>query len=141
VQSGVDTGDAAGQDIGDWGLLRSCEGRFQLFLQTVDAAPRGLRWMEIDSAPGGCQGVDRVAVIRGWGTADLISTPGCTSDTWTYIRPVHTAGPDLPVSFLWLSEADVGAPAFHWRAFASVAGAPWTTADAVPNSGRAYYAG
>jgi len=144
AHSNDDSGDAGRYDIGQWHLIRFCDGRYELHLAIADQGPVNYLWMEIDSAPGGCQGVDRVAIRQGDGgsaTTDLIATPGCSPDSWSYVTGLRTDGPDRNDLFLWLNASDVGASAFNWRAFAAGPGVSWTSADAVPNGGRARFAG
>ena len=144
ASAGDDTGDAARHDIGRWHLTRFCDGRYELLLPVVDESPPGYMWLELDHGPGGCQGIDRLVIIQGyWGsiTGDLVLTPGCSPESWSYVAPVLADTPDTNKVWLWLTEADVGAAAFNWRAYAVSAGDPWTSADAVPNEGRAHFAG
>lgn len=144
VKRPSDGGDDATRDITDWYLARYCDGVYRLASSTSDASPLDSFWMQADTGPGGCGGIDRVAI--GWftpsysGAGAVIATPGCDASTWQWIDaagyPVYSDG------FLQLDfrETALGSPgSFSWRGFVRGAGENGSAIDAVPNGGPEHF--
>ena len=134
-----DEGDDTNGDLGMVQIVRDCNGTFRLFPGASDA-PFGAYWLEVDGGPGGCGGVDVVAVIWPGGTSTLgavVQTPGCDQASWAAIDAA--GNPAFPGKLIDFRGSTFGDPAgFRWRA-GMLGGGGDTTIDHAPNSGFAAF--
>lgn len=133
-----DEGDDPNGDLGMVQLIRDCGGTFRLFPGANDGL-FGAYWVEVDGGPGGCGGVDAVAVT--WPTPKsssgaVVNTPACDQGSWAAVDT--TANPAFPGKLLDFRGSTFGDPAgFRWRAGMLGEGDP--TIDHAPNSGFAAF--
>jgi len=132
-----DSGDDGNGDLGMVQLVRDCQGSFRLFPGASDA-PFTAIWVEADAAPGGCGGIDAVAIL--WPSSPstrgaVVKTPGCASSSWTAVDTVgDPAYPGLLLDFRGSTFGDP--PSFRWRAGMLGSGGD-TAIDLAPDAGLA----
>jgi hypothetical protein len=139
-----DTGDDTVRDIGtNWSLVRYCDDVYRLSMDTLDETALSSFWLEADTGPGGCGGIDRVAIAwdRDWNRRGaVVATPTCDPGTWTYLDAA--GAPIWNGYFLQLDfrGSALGHPAtFTWRAAVQGVGETGAAIDVVPNGGRATF--
>lgn len=138
-----DAGDDTARDISDWYLIRYCNDIYRLVVATDDEAPLDYFWLQADVGPGGCGGIDRVALAweRPSGQSiervgDVVATPGCDAGSWQVLDSV--GAPVWNCCFLQLDfrGSALGASgSFRWQAFVQADGESIAHADFVPNAG------
>lgn len=130
--------------IGRWYLHRYChDGGYRLWVTTNNPVPLEYLWMEIDSVPGGCNGIDRVVVgtYSGPGAGrDVVHTPSCDASTWRWTGAAIQGPFEYQMLNLDFAAAAIGDPAsFEYRVFVRL---PGQTApnDVVPSDGPRRFA-
>ena len=135
MPEGVERGDNTVADVVEWDLMRTCDGRLRLRMP-IDDGLFDIHWMELDTGPAGCRGVD--LVVLAWheptGTvAGVVATPGCASSSWQYVD--EASWPLWNDSSLELHFAlPAGVDAITWQAFVRGRGEGAGGIDAVPNT-------
>lgn len=146
VERPSDAGDDAARDIDIWYLARYCDGVYRAVLSTTTDTPAlDSAWVEANTRPGGCSGID--VVVIGWhGTAGgraggaVVATPTCDRASWQW---VDAAG--FPVfNGAWLQldfrGSALGDPvAFDWRGAVRAVGESGAAIDRVPNDGPEHF--
>ena len=144
-----DAGDDSARDISDWYLARYCDGVYRAVLATTTDTPTlHPAWLQANTKPGGCSGIDFVVI--GWhtttanggtgGRGAVVATPRCGTSSWRWVEP---AG--FPVfNGAWLQldfrGSALGSPsAFDWRGAVRAAGESGSAIDMVPNGGPEHF--
>lgn len=135
-----DAGDDVVGDISDWSITYYCHEVFRVALTTADEGLPDSYWVEVDTVPGGCGGVDRLVVGRFERPTDAIVTPTCDPATWQWIDAGTTAiynGFGVNIMFRPAALGTTGS--FRWRAaYRAPTDGPGQV-DVVPNSGTATF--
>lgn len=135
VPEGTDQGDNTVADVVEWDLMRTCDGRLRLRVPIADGL-FDIHWMELDTGPGGCRGVDLVAFAyyeAPTTVSGVVATPGCASSSWGWRG--EASWPLYHDSWLELHFAlPAGVQAITWQAFVRGRGEGAGGTDAVPNA-------
>lgn len=112
------------------------------------APPHDLYWLKIDSAPGGCDGADRIIIGQSSepgnkGAADIgdvIATPTCDPATWHWLDVAGTQKWNGEwYEFDFRESVLHGASTIKYQAWIRLHGQATATADQIPNGAPATF--